>query len=108
MIQFFLALVPGGEELLFHSFQYFYIFLMFFIRAVVVPFVAVVHTVAVIVVVAVVAHVTTAAVVVVVFRFLEVQFLEQCFFFGSGSAVKTTFLWCLQLVKKIYHLYRTS
>ena len=64
---------------------------MFFVRAVVVPVVVVVHTVAVIVVVAVVAHVTTV-VVVVVFRFLELQFLEQCFFFGFGGAVKTTFL----------------
>ena len=95
MIQFFLALVPAGEELFFHSFQDFYLFLFFFVRAVVV----VVHTAAVIVVavVAIAVHVTA---VVVVCWFLELQFLGQfSLYFVSGGAVKTTFLWCLQLVK---------
>ena len=87
MIQFFLALVPAGEELFFHSFQDFYHFLIFFIHVVVAPVVAVVHTVAVIVVV----------VVVVVVWFLELQFLEQ---FSSGAVKTTLFLWCLQLVIK--------
>ena len=99
MIQFFLALVPAGEELFFHSFQDFYLFLFFFVRAVVVPVVVVVHTAAVIVVavVAIAVHVTA---VVVVCWFLELQFLGQfSLYFVSGGAVKTTFLWCLQLVK---------
>ena len=94
MIQFFLALVPAGEELFFHSFQDFYLllFLCVCVAVVVVPVVAVVSTVAVIAVV----HVT--AVLAVVCWFLELQFLEQLsFFFGSGGTVKTAlFLWCLQ------------
>ena len=94
MIQFFLALVPAGEELFFHSFQDFYLllFLCVCVVVVVVLVVAVVSTVAVIVVV----HVT--AVLAVVCWFLELQFLEQLsFFFGSGGTVKTAlFLWCLQ------------
>ena len=97
MIQFFLALVPAGEELFFHSFQDFYLLLFLcvcvvVVVVVVVPVVAVVSTVAVIVVV----HVT--AVLAVVCWFLELEFLEQLsFFFGSGGTVKTAlFLWCLQ------------
>ena len=85
MIQFFLGLVPEGEKLFFHSFQDFYLLLVFFVCVVIVPVVAVVHTVAV----AVAVHVTA---VVVVCWFLELQFLEQIsfFFFCSGGAVKTT------------------
>ena len=42
MIPFFLALVPAGEEPFFHSFQDFYLLLIFFVCVVVVHVMAIV------------------------------------------------------------------